>query len=780
MTININEHFDNDNRYVIYVSELEDFYTMQGDYTDEWNAKTSRLHAKRIAAVLTMIYPSESFIWAYDREQNMFFMCDKRDLGENDTCVVIPIEKFIPRIDAPNHNDEVKIVDLQIYMHGQTKFAKIAVKPNTDHVCLDIVNSQIGFDENMPVSYSILSSSQPPMDINSILHSFNPSLQIQENRLLLNGVQVSPISFEEVPRGTLLTLENVSLLEEAETGLRARGWVNIQCPAQENPLVARVHFVVGADRIKISIQREDALGVEYITNTIHKNKIVVGSPTADPRRRQDCIDRVINTRRFIAVEHPRTMTVPHGLLTEQSIMERLITTNHRISFTDNQLFFNGQFVDPVVLRQAPRSMTVPRQVLMEVSEWNGRDNITRGHIRVHTYAQRELNWVKAQIRPDGTIYTFASITSMGSEYFGLNTIEGDNLHPARWESDDREIRRVIYGEMTRSDAEDTYQRLIDTWITTSVSDSQFGVDVAAMPSIIIGGERDIPDPETANMQGKVLSYHSPYGRADKSQGEGYRVGFEIEKEDAEVRAKQDPIKVIKETGWAIERDGSLDNYTGFEVVSPILPLMNDKVLKKSFKPIEWLVDAKQSVRCGGHIHVSIKNEEPEITFGKVKGYLPLLYAMYPARSKKRFSKAKKLQDYSYREHHQAINITDNTLEFRIFPSPRNMNILWFRIKLLRIMLQTHRPEPTQVIDDIRSDTPLSQLLGTVYNPEKLDLVLSLTMKYALKFESLTKENMIAYHERKKSENPEDKIVDMILGAVMQKPTKNEEKQSRDI
>jgi hypothetical protein len=62
----------------------------------------------------------------------------------------------------------------------------------------------------------------------------------------------------------------------------------------------------------------------------------------------------------------------------------------------------------------------------------------------------------------------------------------------------------------------------------------------------------------------------------------YIVGLEVEKEDYDLSRKGLAWKLLQETGWARERDGSLDT-GGFELVSPLLPIPERQLLPELWR-----------------------------------------------------------------------------------------------------------------------------------------------------------------------------------------------------
>jgi hypothetical protein len=214
-------------------------------------------------------------------------------------------------------------------------------------------------------------------------------------------------------------------------------------------------------------------------------------------------------------------------------------------------------------------------------------------------------------------------------------------------------------------------------------------------------------------------------------------------------------------------------------VSPILPLEDDVTLTSELEKVKQFINAKQTIRCGGHIHVSDEDREPNDILLDIAGYVPLLYAMYPKRIKRDYCAVKYWGSYGH-GHRQAFNVNRDTLEFRMFPSPKNMGILWFRIKLLRIMLNNTQRAVADVVEMIADkESELGKLLRTVYDEEKIKRVMSLTMKYSVKFRNSRPAELVEL-SKKKQNSPDDYIVDMALRAIGEEPTLLESRQSTSV
>lgn len=212
---------------------------------------------------------------------------------------------------------------------------------------------------------------------------------------------------------------------------------------------------------------------------------------------------------------------------------------------------------------------------------------------------------------------------------------------------------------------------------------------------------------------------------DKSNNSIYKIGFEVEKEDSDIYN----FKSIREYGWDAEHDGSL-NDDGFELVSPIYDMMDMEEFNKDMKAISGYINADYSSNCGGHINVSVQGNDAKEIFELIRGYLPLIYAMYPNRLENRYAKAKKVSEFNDCDRYEAINFTKgHVLEFRIFSAVRNTKNLEFRYKLIQYMFKNQRKGAASVVRMLLTDSDLKKLLLTVYDASKYDKLVERAIKF---------------------------------------------------
>jgi len=225
--------------------------------------------------------------------------------------------------------------------------------------------------------------------------------------------------------------------------------------------------------------------------------------------------------------------------------------------------------------------------------------------------------------------------------------------------------------------------------------------------------------------------------SDKPQ---FFIGFEIEKEDKEVK-ESIYINDFKEKLplWRKERDGSLDDESGFELISPTYEL-NIEEIKKDIKKSNTLlnhINASKSKSCGGHINISEDGLTGYELFNNLKGYTPLFHALYYGRVDKNYSKGKSNEKLlSDNEKYQSIKIHSNRVEYRIISAVPNFDVLMWRAELMEFILNNQ----TECTKDafFKLNTTLLPLIKKTYNtPEKLNALIDRVIQYTLQFENVT-------------------------------------------
>jgi hypothetical protein len=208
----------------------------------------------------------------------------------------------------------------------------------------------------------------------------------------------------------------------------------------------------------------------------------------------------------------------------------------------------------------------------------------------------------------------------------------------------------------------------------------------------------------------------------------FTIGFEIEKEDEEMRLKYPYMPLFNETGWIKESDSSLCDEAGYELVSPVFNLMDNTLEKEIEKnqSLKDLINGTYNIReyteemedegdyhdyglsvgdtipaCGGHINIGSKTYSPIQLFFGIKGFLPLLYSIYDVRVDKTYSEAKPIKHYldnqHCSDHHSALQIKDKVVEIRIVAAVRNVRNLLWRRDLVRIMVRNINKSEQEIL-----------------------------------------------------------------------------------
>jgi len=200
---------------------------------------------------------------------------------------------------------------------------------------------------------------------------------------------------------------------------------------------------------------------------------------------------------------------------------------------------------------------------------------------------------------------------------------------------------------------------------------------------------------------KTLRYHT---HADRISNEKHRLktfhtdsdevlmGLEVEKVDYRKRDLGEAWKILEETSWSKEEDGSLGS-EGYELVSPILPLFDMSRIKDAINPVREWINGDSNESCGGHITISKRGVSTEDLLHSMKQYAPVLYACYPKRIDNRYCRAKVWGKYvSYPEKYSAFYLKDSTsqiggrVEIRLFSRVRNEENLLWRIEMLQLFV----------------------------------------------------------------------------------------------
>lgn len=254
----------------------------------------------------------------------------------------------------------------------------------------------------------------------------------------------------------------------------------------------------------------------------------------------------------------------------------------------------------------------------------------------------------------------------------------------------------------------------------------------------------------------------------EAQRAEWRIAYEVEKEDHDVKSEESAYECFRRTGWAKERDGSLDDYSGFEFVSPVFDMF--KVNADTFADVKSYIDADFSKSCGGHInisHISMTNRE---LYQSIKSYMPLLYCLYNGRVNNTYCPAISKHS-SANDKYGAVFIKDSRLEFRIFGAVKNVTNLLWRTELIKYMVSNRDLSEAQVLKNMLDGRgKLHALLRKVYSVEQIIAKAELFYKYCRQysFDIIDTHNYLVKKKIVKAP-PRVKIPKNIAGTVWDNP-----------
>jgi len=265
----------------------------------------------------------------------------------------------------------------------------------------------------------------------------------------------------------------------------------------------------------------------------------------------------------------------------------------------------------------------------------------------------------------------------------------------------------------------------------------------------VDASHDMVDCASRNFRNERFGYHSSQQVKTINMPSQivFKIGVEIEKQ-TRLGAVNGANEIYHEFGWKKERDGSLDDTIGYELVSPCYPLFTDDLINEA-KAIEArfpnLIDSNEDKAnlgrfkdaCGGHIHFSRSYTSGQDTFEMISGYMPLFYAIYKKRINISYCEAKEKNRMknSVNTKYQAVKIMDKRIEFRIFPLVENVKTLEWRINLLRIMANNPSDsfiEVANMLCDTSSD--LHKHMLKIFTLDKLKRRISDSISMAEQFD----------------------------------------------
>ena len=251
------------------------------------------------------------------------------------------------------------------------------------------------------------------------------------------------------------------------------------------------------------------------------------------------------------------------------------------------------------------------------------------------------------------------------------------------------------------------------------------------------GAPTIYETEDLRMQHESLPslprYHGPTRstRVLNNPSAKWRIAFEVEKEDGKTRQEIQRHHFNVLNGYKFERDGSLSDSEGFEMISPIYNLEDRAKIFTDFDKLSPILNSRFTKKCGGHITLSRRGINAGELFDKFAPYLPLLYALYFGRLKNHYSHAQTKESAKRHPSRGAVNLKlgQNAIEFRLISAVPNVDTLKFRVDLFRYIAEQIDTKPDTTPRDVLrlmqiNGTQLHQILSQQYTPEQLKVKLN--------------------------------------------------------
>ena len=211
----------------------------------------------------------------------------------------------------------------------------------------------------------------------------------------------------------------------------------------------------------------------------------------------------------------------------------------------------------------------------------------------------------------------------------------------------------------------------------------------------------------------------------------WRIAYEVEKEDSNMRERGSAWDCFNDTKWAKERDGSLCSTSGFEFISPVFDMF--KVDANTFSNVADYINADYSKDCGGHINISHMTMTPRELYDSIKSYMPMLYALYNGRTKNTYCPAISKHSSAH-DKYGAVYLKDSRLEFRIFSAVKNVTNLLWRTELIKYMVSNRDVSEAQVLKNMLDGrSKLHNILRKVYDVDQVIKKGELFYKYCREY-----------------------------------------------
>ncbi len=245
------------------------------------------------------------------------------------------------------------------------------------------------------------------------------------------------------------------------------------------------------------------------------------------------------------------------------------------------------------------------------------------------------------------------------------------------------------------------------------------IDASAYEFLYVDNENDeVYTKESQIPFVEKFSYHSK-ARISKVHKDGFTVGFEIEKEDSFGHDMICANRLYMNTRWIKERDGSLDEEIGYELISPTYNLMRDDIFDdiNASTELRQAIDGDYTTNCGGHIHIGHTELSGKAFFNEFSSWIPLFYSLYVRRINKEHCRIKKNEDIvNDNDHYQSVVIFDDHIELRIPSAVPSYATLTWRIELLRHMCSEISMSPMKIAQDmLNKKSKLYKILSRQYD-----------------------------------------------------------------
>lgn len=253
----------------------------------------------------------------------------------------------------------------------------------------------------------------------------------------------------------------------------------------------------------------------------------------------------------------------------------------------------------------------------------------------------------------------------------------------------------------------------------------------------------------------LMSYHDSRVRANGSNpnfqvptfindSDEFMFGIEVEKVDSSLQDSGKAFELYHSTGWRKEQDGSL-NSGGYELVSPVLPLMDMQRIELACQPVVKYINGRSDSSCGGHFNLSKRGMDSRTLLKGMKGFAPIVYALYQNRLENRYCKARNWNHYFINpDKYSAFYLKNNNIvEIRLFSRIANYSVMKWRVRLLQTLLNDFGRNLNQFVLKFSSEqNELYKLLREQYSVDSIEEKIKLIDLYATRYNCGTISNSV--------------------------------------